>query len=331
MDSLKVIIPILLILVSFTGRSQTPVVSTRLDTNDILIGDQTGLLITASFPKNMRLAWPVFQDTLSGNIEVIKIEPADTANDKSGNLTRVSQRLIITSFDSGYHKIPPLSFLYAQEGDTSIQYVSTFPLYLKVNTVEVDTTAAIKPIKAPLGAPLTFREVFPWIIGALLITLAAWFIYYYFRKRKKHQPLFAPRLKPTRPAHELALEGLEKLRHRKLWQSGKTKEYYTEMTDIVRDYIENRFNVRAVEMTTDEILDGLKEQNINNDAFDKLRQTLILADLVKFAKEQPLPLENDLTLNNSIDFVRETILKITETAGTGEDTQEETFKQEDHV
>jgi len=331
MDSLKAIPIILLILVSFTGLSQEPAVSTRLDTNDILIGDQTGLLITASFPQNMRLAWPVFQDTLTGNIEVIKVEPADTVKDKRENLTRVTQRVIITSFDSGYHKIPPLSFLYAKEGDTSIQYVSTLPLYLKVNTVEVDTTAAIKPIKAPLRAPLTFREVFPWVLGALLIALVAWFVYYYFRKRKKHQPLFAPRLKPTRPAHELALEGLEELRHRKLWQSGKTKEYYTEMTDIVREYIENRFRVRAVEMTTEEILDGLKGENINTDAFDKLRQTLILADLVKFAREQPLPLENDLTLNNSIDFVRETILKITETAGTGDNAQEETIKKEDHV
>ena len=102
------------------------------------------------------------------------------------------------------------------------------------------------------------------------------------------------------------MEALESLRLKKLWQSGRVKEYYSEMTEIVREYIELRFPVRALEMTTSEINAALRQTEVNSSAREKLHQTLILADLVKFAKEQPLPLENDLSFSHCIDFVRET-------------------------
>jgi len=102
---------------------------------------------------------------------------------------------------------------------------------------------------------------------------------------------------------------------KKLWQAGKVKEYYPELTDIVRVYIEDRFAVMAIEMTTHEILDGLKKHLINDEAMQKLRGSLELADLVKFAKANPTPLENDTCLNHGIDFVNETKLIETETKG----------------
>ena len=102
------------------------------------------------------------------------------------------------------------------------------------------------------------------------------------------------------------MNGLESLKVKKLWQAGKVKDYYTELTDIVRIYIEERFSVQAVEMTTEEILEGLKDSYIDQESINKLARTLVLADLVKFAKEKPLPLENDTSMNNTIDFVKET-------------------------
>ncbi|MBE9481570.1 MAG: hypothetical protein IMY69_07740, partial [Bacteroidetes bacterium] len=130
--------------------------------------------------------------------------------------------------------------------------------------------------------------------------------------------------KPKIPPHVIALDALEKLRINKLWQSGKIKEYHTEITDIIRVYIHERFGIDAMEMTTDEILASFNKKNdeVDDGLKNKLKQTLMLADLVKFAKEKPLPLENDKSLNNSIDFVKETIRKIeNNTEGNNRETE----------
>jgi hypothetical protein len=140
----------------------------------------------------------------------------------------------------------------------------------------------------------------------LLVVLVILAIYFFLIKKKKKEPVIKMRLKPTIPADEAALEALETLRLKKLWQSGRVKEYYSEMTDIVREYIELRFSIRALEMTTDEISSSIRQVAVNGQAREKLVSTLTLADLVKFAKEQPMPMENDLCLNQCIDFVRET-------------------------
>jgi bifunctional N-acetylglucosamine-1-phosphate-uridyltransferase/glucosamine-1-phosphate-acetyltransferase GlmU-like protein len=112
--------------------------------------------------------------------------------------------------------------------------------------------------------------------------------------------------KPKIPPYVTALEALETLRLKKLWQADKVKEYYSELTDIVRQYIEAQFGVQAVEMTTDDILYGLKNIGINAQAMGKLTNTLQTADLVKFAKATPHALENDTALSYSVDFVSET-------------------------
>ncbi|MBZ0242416.1 MAG: hypothetical protein K8F24_04310, partial [Bacteroidales bacterium] len=129
-------------------------------------------------------------------------------------------------------------------------------------------------------------------------------MWYFLRRQRKATPIPVFE-KPKIPPYKTAIEQLEELRHKKLWQNGHIKAYYSEMTDIVRSYIENQFGVPAVEMTTDEILLGIKPLNINDDASDKLKYCLQIADLVKFAKAEPSPLEHDICLDNSIVFVKE--------------------------
>jgi len=147
----------------------------------------------------------------------------------------------------------------------------------------------------------------PWIIAIVIAFIIAYFVFYYLKKRKKAEPIFKAPPKPKLPPHTLALDALDNLRLKKIWQSGRIKEYHTELTDIIREYIDGKFNVNAHELTTYEIMDAINGTTANNDAKEKLRQTLILADLVKFAKQQPLPLEHDGSLNNAYDFVKETI------------------------
>jgi len=154
------------------------------------------------------------------------------------------------------------------------------------------------------------------------------------RKRKKDEPVFKTSTKPKVPPHRIALDALDNLRYKKVWQSGLIKDYHTELTDIIRDYISNRFYIHALEMTTDEILEALDGTSTNDQAKQKIRQTFTMADLVKFAKMQPLPLEHDTSLNNAIDFVNETMhivahednSKADNKAGTTTPVQDESIK-----
>lgn len=280
--------------------------SAYFDTTEILIGDQINLNLEFTMPLDSRVIWPFHKDTLVQSIEIITQSPVDTMINEAENFVDMFQTVTITSFDSGYYYVPPIKFYYQPIDDTSFTEVSTIPLYLKVNTMEVDTTQAIKAIKPPLRAPVTFREILPWLLLGLAVLLVVIAVIYIIRRRKKKQPLFKIRPKIILPPHVIAMNGLEELKLKKLWQAGKTKDYYTELTDIVRVYIEDRFNVKAVEMTTDEILEGLKNTDVEYESINKLGNTLRLADMVKFAKEKPLPLDNDNAMSNSVDFVKTT-------------------------
>jgi hypothetical protein len=292
-------------LIATPAQPQVTGATARLDSTAMLIGSQTKLELDVTVPRGAMLQWPAFADTLAQNVEILRKSGLDTV---SGNAERYTLRqvLVITSFDSGYYAIPPIRFNYSMKGDTVHYFTETPVLYLAVNNVKTDQEKDIKPIKPPLTAPVTLKEILTWVGLGLLIAAIAFGIYYYLIKKKKKEPVVKMRLKSTIPPDEAAIEALEMLRLKKLWQSGRVKEYYSEMTDIVREYIELRFQVRALEMTTEEIRTALRQTGTNPEAMAKLSTTLGLADLVKFAKEQPLPLENDLCLNHCMDFVKET-------------------------
>lgn len=295
------------LMTGLTGRviAQNTGATARIDKSAILIGEQVKFELTVTLPAGSKVQWPLMLDTLTQNVEILRKTGLDTVSSDNSQFT-LKQELIITSFDSGYYVIKPILFKYNRKGDTLTYITETPPVALEVQTIQTDESKDIMPIKPPLRAPVTFRELMPWIGLVLIVLLIATLAYYYFKKRKKVLPVAHSRLKPSIPPYEAAIEALEGLRLKKLWQAGKTKEYYSEMTDIIREYIELRFPVRALEMTTEEINAALRKTEVNASARDKLYQVLLLADLVKFAKEQPLPLENDLCLSQCLEFVRET-------------------------
>ena len=154
--------------------AQKAVVEAHLDTNKMLIGDQIKLNISFSMPLDYRVIWPFFQDTLTRDLEIITQTPVDTMISESDNLVNMFQSITITSFDSGQYYIPPIRVQYQPIDDTSFNEVSSLPLWLEVQTMDVDTTQAIKAIKPPLEAPFSIREILPWILlalAAILITL----------------------------------------------------------------------------------------------------------------------------------------------------------------
>ncbi len=287
-------------------------VRVTIDTNAILIGEQVKVNIDFQFPTDKQGYFPFLPDSLGSNLEIVERSKIDTSFNKG--ITRFYQELKVTAFDSGYFVLPAFSFGYKGELDTAIQIIVSDPYLINVFTVDADTTQPIKPLVGPLNEPYTLMEFLPWIIFILALGALIFTAFYFYRKRQK-KPLFKFKEEPKTPPHEKALDNFARLRLKKLWQTGRVKDYYSELTDIIRIYIEERFDVMAIEMTTREIIDGLKMYSINGDAMQKLRGSLELADLVKFAKAIPTALENDTCLNYGIDFVNETKLFEVEKVG----------------
>lgn len=298
---------VLIIGVSFVSNAQQAQVKVSSDTNAILIGERVTLDLNYQFPENQIGLFPVFKDTITGYLEIVNQTPIDTLVNSKNGLTTLSQQLIITSFDTGYHVIPPLPFGLMQKRDTAYDILQSEPLLLNVFTVEVDTTKDIKPITLPMGEPYTLSEILPYITIVLAIGILIFAIFYFYQRKKKNKPLFVKKEKPALPPHEEAINHLEELRLKKLWQNDRLKEYHSELTDIVRYYIERRFDFQAMEMVSTEIMDRLDgESQVNDQVRTKLQATLELADLVKFAKSGATAVENDTSWNNCIDFVNET-------------------------
>jgi len=319
---------LILMLTAFTVvRGQTLTATATLDTSAIMIGDQIGLNLALKVPAGSQVTWPVLNDTLVPHVEIIKRGKTDSTVER--NILNLKRRLVITSFDSGYFNITPLKFQIQLPGSHKTVNVATQNLFLQVYAPQVDTTKAFKAIKGPMAEPYTLGEILPWILLGLLLLAGIIFLVWYLRKRKKNQPLFARKPKPKLPPYQEAIQQLEEIRLARLWQAGKLKAYHTAITDIMRNYFARRFLFDAREMTTGEIMRNLEKETVNEDALAKARSAFELADLVKFAKLKPSPLENDTSLNYCLDFVNETkVVPQEEPAQTqGDEAQAENKEQ----
>jgi hypothetical protein len=282
--------------------AQDVLVSAKVDSHNVLIGDWINLYINLEYPNNVKITHPQITDSLQG-LEVIERKQPEVI--QSGNTIKEKYIYVIAAFDTGTYVIPSLKFLYNKVNDTVIQASITSPIPIFVYTVGVNPKEDIKDIKPPLSVPITLAELLPYLIGIVVAGLIIYLIYYLKKKRKTDFiEIFS---KPKRPAHEVALESLQLLEAEKLWQRGEVKLYHSKLSDIIRIYIENRFDINAMESTTGEILVDLHSINLNGNLTDSLREMLTLADLVKFAKAQPLPNENDLSLKIVYEFVQRTI------------------------
>ncbi len=279
------------------------VVSAVLDSTTIFIGDQTDLHLQATMNATEQVSLPVYGETLMPEIEIVDRTIADTTRLSDGRM-QVNQYLTITSFKDSLFYIAPQPFVCG--GDT----LWSEPLSLNVvQPFEVDTALAITDIKDIQDAPIWWWGIIRWILLGLLLIGLGIGIYYLVRYIRKHKTGATEDEEqvPLRPAEEVALEKLDEIKAEKIWQDGKVKEYHTELTDVIREYISRRYEVSSTEKTSDETLRELKPlMKEQKDLFDRLRKMLSLADLVKFAKWTTTPDENESALLTAYDFVRET-------------------------
>jgi hypothetical protein len=301
--------------------AQSVSVNAKLDTTEFLIGDQVGLELSVTQPVDVFVGIPIFDTEINKEIEILEQLENDTSLLENGNWL-IKKRLLITAFDSGYYALPPIPVVYYS--DT----IKTEPLLFKVNTVAIDTTQAIKDIKMPYSAPLSFAEVLPWASGGIGAVLLILVLIYIIRKIRRKEPIIKWN-RPKEPAHVIALRDLNKLKSNKLWQKDQVKLYYTELTDILRMYLWNRYSIRTMERTSDEILDSLKNSDFKDvDLFDTLKDILKQSDLVKFAKFKPLADENAHCLDEAYAFVEKTKLILEEKESEEEKKQELTESEE---
>ncbi|RUT80149.1 hypothetical protein [Ancylomarina longa] len=278
--------------------------SVRLDTNIIVIGDQINLNLSVEQPKDLKIAFPAFADSIMSGVEIITQSPQDTTKLDNGNV-KVHKNFVITSFDGGIYKMKPFEFQIHEENFS--KSILTDTLVLGVKTMAIDTTKANFDIVMPIQTPISFAEVVPWLLGGIVFIALIILLIWYLRFRKKNQPLFATS-KPIEPAHVIALRKLDEIKQDKLWQTGKIKLYYSELTDTLRIYLDERFDLSTQESTTDEIMQAVDNVEVNNEWHTNLKEILERADLAKFAKFQPLPDENERSLKFAYKIVEDTII-----------------------
>jgi len=218
---------------------------------------------------------------------------------------KLRQHLVLTSFDTGFYVIP--SFIFHDRLNKDSLKSNALPL--EVFTMEIDTSKGITDIKLPFDVQLGFWEIAPYIfVGLFLLAIAIGF-WFYYKKRKNTETAIPVRVKPTEPAHIWALRELDKLSSEKLWQKDKIKLFHSRLTDIVRTYIEYRFNIPAMENTTSETMEAcLPLKEIPEEICTNLQAMLELADLVKFAKWNPLADKNESSQQIAYDFILRTKL-----------------------
>ncbi len=289
------------------GTAQGIKVKAVIDSTNVLIGDQLNLRLEVEQPKDVTVEFPMVGDTIANGIEMIEKSPLDTFQLDESEQLKIIQNLTITSFDTGRNVVPAFQFRLKQ-GDLE-QNLETLPAEFFVHGLEIDTTQGVYDIKHPYGAPVTLAEASPYILGAILILAIAFFIFYYIQRRKKNKPMFGKVEKPKEAPHVVALRELDKIKESKSWQQpDQVKSFYSGVSDTLRQYIQERFAVNAMEYTTDETIQAFqrKKELLSEKSFSQLKEILSLSDLVKFAKYQPSPDDHNLTLMNAFFFVNET-------------------------
>lgn len=297
------VIAITCVLTSGLLQAQPTTVSATMDSTILLVGEQTRLTFTVAQMRDRQVCAPVFSDTIVSGLEIVERLPLDTQLTDDG-LLLVSQSYVLTSFDSA------LYFIDAQPFVDGADTLYSNPLSLKVVSIPVDTAqhaiADIKPVYAPPFDWPLFWLIVLITLGVVALAVIGFFVYRYV---KRHAAPSAEVAEPQdlRPAHEIALERLDVIKAEKLWQQNRAKEYHTQLTDVVRDYIARRFGICAVEQTSAEILAGIQpELSGQKTVYADLKTLLTTSDLVKFAKYKPLVSEDEKSLALAYQFVEAT-------------------------
>ena len=274
-----------------------------IDSSQMLIGSQNTLRVELSLGEQIQ--WKNYNQEkglLQGGIEIISISDVDTSFEST--LPIYSQELIITSFDTGYYVIEPFKFPLINSEDTIV----TNPVLLRVNYPSLQVSEGeqveLADIKGQLERPFHWKELLQywWVLAILTIAGAAFFIWKKWKSRPKEEKLEP---KVIVPADIIALEKLQLLEGREAWLIMEVKTFISELSYILREYIENRYSILALEKTTAEI----RTESIGVAAREEVQdlETLLESlDMAKYAKTDYSSEENKNFLLGIKNWVNQT-------------------------
>jgi len=291
---------ILLLTTNLLSFSQTVI----LDTNNITIGDQTSLHVTLEIPVSEEYNWPDFSDSIFSKIEII--EKGEINKETFDSIEIIKQSVIITCFDSGTYIIPSIIFNETKKSNQLKLNVNT---YLITDSTKIQDISNIKIGERSDLSEKEIKELWLKRIKKILILVVIIFViilsYLLLKKLKKHNYNINKKNHPDVPAHITALNKLNNLEKQKLWQKGETKEYYSIISNIIREYIEGRFQISALELPTNDI-EKLIRNSIEKKLLETLKEILSRADSIKYAKGISLEKENIKVMIDSINFIKQT-------------------------
>ena len=281
-------------------------ISAKLDSTHVLMGKTIGLHICVVQDREVNgLMLNLVADTLNAKVEIADKGKADTTA-LDNNRLQINRDVTLQAFDPGTYQLPAI--LYVVGGDT---LRSKETLTLTVDSIKVDPQGKIKDFKPVAEAPFKLLDWIPdfisdywwaWLAGLLLLAFG---LYAYFKWYKKGINPLKP-VKKRLPPYEEAMQALSNLKSRNLWQNGQEKEYYTTLTDILRVYIDRRFGINAVEMTSTQIMDKIRQNEDAHIAKEQLNNVLEIADFVKFANMHTLADDNEIAFQRAVNFVEQT-------------------------
>ena len=314
---MKRIVTLLLLAGSLSGAAaqQRPAVTARLEPDSVFIGDRFDYVIDVEKDLVQVVDFPVF-DPRDGKVELVEDYPVDTL-ERDGRRLKLRKRYRMAAFEEGMYNLGTAEVLYADKNilDT---LRSRDSVYLEVATFQIDSTSqSIYDLKPQKTLPFRLREIQDYLLwGLVLLLLLAAGAYALFRWLAKRGKGFGDLFKPAPPLppHVAAIQALETLHNQKLWQNNRHKQYYSGLTDILRTYIAARWGVGAMEMTSDEIIESMRGEELPDKARRDLTSILRDADLVKFAKATPDAEQNESDYLKAYYFVEETKLVEEETA-----------------
>jgi hypothetical protein len=275
----------------------------KMDSTRFLIGDWITTHLKIQIPVGQQIVLPDIYNTWS-DFEILDISEIDTIVENEQ--VNFSYSITFSKYDTGFFPLPPLVFNTIIDNNIIDSFL-TAPMLIEILGVAIDTAnVEPKPIKEIIPEKITLKEIisrFFWIpLLVLLIILLIWL----YKKWNSKELKVVEEKKEKIPPHIIALEHLADLHSKKLWQKGEIKPYYIDLSDIVRTYIENRFNSPALESTSDEIISNLQRKTIPKKLIDDLSFMLKTADLAKFAKFNPLSDENEKCYEIAKEFIIQT-------------------------
>jgi len=299
-------------------------IESKVDRDKIYIGDLIKYSVIVKHKPDVK----VETLPLGANLGMFEIRDYSVAEPRKEDGQIVEQTdYLISTFDTGEFEIPPLGIHYTVGEDTTVQELRTESIKIVVESLQPSEEGDIRDIKMPLEIPRSYRGLIFIIIISIVGSGVLGLGLYFFKRYKEGKSLIPVRAKPPRPPHEVALEELEKLVASDLLANGKVEEYYVTLSEIIRRYFEGRFFIIAMEMTTLQLLDNMRNANIEPEIIALTEEFLDSCDLVKFAKYIPTAQENEKTTQQAFDLINRTKLVMEEKT----ETTEEELESGDHV